>query len=63
MNTNTNTNTGTKRYEVIGYTKTGMYAEVVEAATPEAALVKGRPLVRKIMRSGAEVKRWKVLAF
>jgi hypothetical protein len=52
-------------YEVKGYTSTGIYAEVVEAATPEAALRKGKTLVRKLAASisARPILRWAVSAY
>lgn len=35
-------------YEVKGYTKTGIYAEVVEAETPKQALFKAMPSLRRM---------------
>lgn len=47
-----------QRYEVTGYTKTGMYSTVIEATGPVGALVVGKREVR--LMAPAKVRRWSV---
>ena len=47
-------------YEVIGFTSTGIYAEVVTAASEKEALRIGKPLVCALNTTPRKILRWEV---
>ena len=46
------------RYLVRGYSDTGVYSNVVEAASEDAALKKAKPILKKI--AFRPIKEWRV---